>query len=42
LKLFNGVSEPLYHQLGFRRKTTAMVIFQDQACALERGLLTDR
>lgn len=33
--------EPLYHQLGFRRMTTAMAIFQDQARALERGLLTE-
>lgn len=33
--------EPLYHGLGFRRMTTAMAIFQDQARALERGLLTE-
>jgi ribosomal protein S18 acetylase RimI-like enzyme len=31
--------EPLYHKLGFRRMNTAMAIFEDQAVALERGLI---
>ena len=31
-----------YLKLGFKRMLTAMAIFQDQAQALERGLVTDR
>lgn len=31
--------EPLYHKLGFRRMNTAMAIFENQAGALERGLI---
>jgi ribosomal protein S18 acetylase RimI-like enzyme len=32
--------EPLYYKLGFRRMSTAMAIFDNQAVALERGLIT--
>lgn len=34
--------EPLYHKLGFRRMSTAMAIFEDQAVALERGLINEK
>ncbi|WP_088282267.1 GNAT family N-acetyltransferase [Ideonella sp. A 288] len=34
--------EPFYRKLGFRRMTTAMAIFDDQAAALARGYLEDR
>jgi ribosomal protein S18 acetylase RimI-like enzyme len=34
-------NEPFYRKLGFRRMTTAMAIFKDQAQALENGLLVD-
>lgn len=33
--------EPLYRKLGFRRMTTAMAIFENQAGALERGLIDE-
>jgi ribosomal protein S18 acetylase RimI-like enzyme len=33
--------EPFYRKLGFRRMTTAMAIFADQAQALKRGLVGD-
>jgi ribosomal protein S18 acetylase RimI-like enzyme len=33
--------EPFYHKLGFRRMTTAMAIFQDQARAREIGVIED-
>jgi ribosomal protein S18 acetylase RimI-like enzyme len=33
--------EPFYRKLGFKRMTTAMAIFKDQAQALERGLVSD-
>lgn len=33
--------ESFYQKLGFRRMTTAMAIFQNQAQALERGLVSD-
>ncbi len=33
--------EPFYRKLGFARMTTAMAIFEDQAGAYARGLLTD-
>jgi GNAT superfamily N-acetyltransferase len=33
--------EGFYRQAGFRRMTTAMAIFEDQASAFERGYLTD-
>jgi GNAT superfamily N-acetyltransferase len=33
--------EGFYRQAGFRRMTTAMAIFEDQAGAFERGYLTD-
>lgn len=33
--------EPLYRKLGFRRMNTAMAIFEDQAAALERGLINE-
>ena len=33
--------EPFYQKLGFKRMTTAMAIFKDQAQALERGLVSD-
>ena len=33
--------EPFYLKLGFRRMATAMAIFQNQAQALESGLLVD-
>jgi ribosomal protein S18 acetylase RimI-like enzyme len=33
--------EPFYRKLGFKRMATAMAIFQDQAQALENGLLID-
>ena len=32
--------EALYERLGFRRMTTAMAIFEDQASAFQRGYLT--
>lgn len=33
--------EPIYRKYGFKRMTTAMAIFADQAGAVERGYLTD-
>ena len=33
--------EPVYGKHGFKRMTTAMAIFKDQAGALERGLLSE-
>ena len=33
--------EPFYRKLGFKRMTTAMAIFQNQAQALERGLVNE-
>jgi ribosomal protein S18 acetylase RimI-like enzyme len=33
--------EPFYRKLGFQRMTTAMAIFQNQAQALENGLILD-
>ena len=33
--------EPFYRKLGFKRMATAMAIFEDQAQALKRGLVTD-
>ncbi len=33
--------EPFYKKLGFKRMTTAMAIFEDQALALERGYLDE-
>jgi ribosomal protein S18 acetylase RimI-like enzyme len=33
--------EAFYHMLGFRRMTTAMAIFQNQAQALEHGLIDE-
>ncbi len=33
--------EPFYHKLGFRRMKTAMAIFQNQALALEQGLVDE-
>jgi GNAT superfamily N-acetyltransferase len=33
--------EPFYRKLGFKRMTTAMAIFENQAGALERGLLDE-
>ena len=33
--------EGFYRKLGFRRMTTAMAIFQNQALALERGYVND-
>ena len=33
--------EPFYRKLGFRRMTTAMAIFENQAQAFERGYLAD-
>lgn len=33
--------EPFYRKLGFKRMATAMAIFQNQARALENGLLVD-
>lgn len=33
--------EPFYRRLGFKRMTTAMAIFEDQARALERGLVDE-
>ena len=33
--------EPFYGRLGFRRMTTAMAIFDDQAIAIERGLVNE-
>lgn len=33
--------EPFYRKFGFKRMATAMAIFQDQAQALENGLLID-
>jgi len=33
--------EPFYRKLGFRRMTTAMAIFENQASALARGYLSD-
>jgi hypothetical protein len=32
--------EPLYHRLGFLRMNSAMAIWQDQARAIESGLLS--
>jgi GNAT superfamily N-acetyltransferase len=33
--------EPFYRKLGFKRMTTAMAIFENQAQALERGYVSD-
>ncbi|GIK58269.1 MAG: hypothetical protein BroJett015_39320 [Chloroflexota bacterium] len=33
--------EPFYRKLGFRRMKTAMAIFQNQAHALEQGLVEE-
>lgn len=33
--------EPFYRKLGFKRMTTAMAIFQNEAQALENGVITD-
>jgi hypothetical protein len=33
--------EPFYRKLGFRRMTTAMAIFENQAQAFERGYLDE-
>src|SRR5690606_24134442 len=33
--------EPFYRKLGFKRMTTAMAIFANQAQALENGLVVD-
>lgn len=33
--------EPFYSRLGFKRMTTAMAIFENQALALERGLVKE-
>jgi len=33
--------EPFYRKFGFRRMTTAMAIFENQASALARGYLSD-
>ena len=33
--------EPFYRKLGFKRMTTAMAIFENQASALESGLVND-
>ncbi|MGO4469735.1 N-acetyltransferase, partial [Pseudoduganella sp. RAF53_2] len=33
--------ENFYRQFGFRRMTTAMAIFEDQAAAADRGYLAD-
>lgn len=33
--------EPFYRKLGFKRMATAMAIFDDQAWALEEGLVVD-
>lgn len=33
--------EPFYRKLGFKRMTTAMAIFKDQAQALANGVITD-
>lgn len=33
--------EPFYRKLGFKRMTTAMAIFENQALALERGYLNE-
>lgn len=37
----NPGTEPFYLKLGFKRMATAMAIFENQARALERGLVTD-
>ena len=33
--------EPFYRKLGFKRMTTAMAIFENQAQALENGIIVD-
>ena len=33
--------EPFYHKFGFRRMTTAMAIFQNQAQAFENGVIEE-
>ena len=33
--------EPFYRKLGFKRMTTAMAIFEDQAAMVERGYLSE-
>ena len=33
--------EPFYRKLGFKRMTTAMAIFKNEAQALENGVITD-
>ncbi len=33
--------EPFYRRFGFKRMSTAMALFEDQALALERGLVND-
>jgi len=37
----NPGKEGFYKKLGFKRMTTAMAIFEDQASALERGLVDE-
>lgn len=37
----NPGTEPFYLKLGFKRMATAMAIFENQARALERGLVVD-
>jgi len=33
--------EPFYRRFGFKRMTTAMAIFENQALAFERGYLSE-
>jgi predicted acetyltransferase len=33
--------EAFYRKFGFKRMTTAMAVFEDQALALERGLINE-
>jgi ribosomal protein S18 acetylase RimI-like enzyme len=33
--------EPFYKKLGFKRMSTAMAIFEDQAAAQERGYVNE-
>ena len=33
--------EDFYRKFGFKRMTTAMAVFEDQALALERGLINE-
>ena len=34
-------TEPFYRKLGFKRMSTAMAIFENQALALERGYVNE-